>query len=284
MIKRQQINILIAALSGLLFFALIIGTFQEREELRVESKLNAQETVQKPNITVEKIVNIPKTNTSVLIYSLLAGDNVEERFNVSRITGNRERYVQKHPNHFHYWQKQVSEHVKHPVWQKVEDAVSLVKKYDWVWFLDATDAFIVNGNISVHDIINEAREMYPGKEIDVIISKDCSMINCGSFFISGSKWSQDMVKYWWSLGRFDQKQGGYRDAWFREQDALNFIIESNFMNAKERTAIVPQRSINAYAGNTCGQLYQPGDFVIHEPNNGAQRLLDIMKKKNVTEF
>jgi hypothetical protein len=221
---------------------------------------------------------------SVVVYSLLAGDNIESRYNVSRITQNRERYVKNHANHFHFMQRNVSDKVDHPIWQKVEDAKELVYKYDWVWLLDASDAYIVNGSISIIDIVNQAKKLYPEKEIDIIISKDCTMINCGSFIISGSKWSQYMVQYWRSLGQFDKKHGGFRDAWFREQDALNHIISSNFMNAKDHTAIIPQRMINAYAGNTCGQLYQPGDFVIHEPNNGAQRLLDIMKNKNITEF
>jgi hypothetical protein len=225
-------------------------------------------------------VKIPK----VVVYSLLAGENIESRFNISRIIGNRERYIQNHHAHYHFVQRNLSYNVGHPVWQKVEDAMDLVKNYDWVWFLDATDAFIMNGDISIHDIVTEAKIMNPGKTIDIIVSYDCTMINCGSFFISGSKWSQDMVRYWWALGKYNQIQGGYRDARLREQEALNYIIESNFMDAKNHTAILPQRMINSYAGNTCGDLYELGDFVIHEPNNGPRRLSLVMKAMNLKEF
>jgi hypothetical protein len=224
------------------------------------------------------------SSETILIYSLLVGENIGTRYNLSKIAGNRERYAQRHPNHTHFFQRRKSVHVSHPVWQKVEDAVLLVRKFDWIWFLDSTDAFIMNGNISVHSIINQVRKMNPGKQIDIIIAQDCTMINCGSFLLSGSKWTQYMTLYWQALGRIEQKYGGFQDAIFREQDALNYIIQTDFMNARDHTAFVPQRMINAYAENPCGPLYEPGDFIIHEPNKGDQRLLEYMKQKNYVEF
>jgi hypothetical protein len=93
-----------------------------------------------------------------------------------------------------------------------------------------------------------------------------------------------MAKYWQALGRFENSMGGYRNDHFQEQGALHHIIESDWMGAYNRTHIVDQHVLNSYAWNGCGKLYKPGDFVIHEPNNGAGRLLDVMKEKSINEF
>jgi hypothetical protein len=213
----------------------------------------------------------------IAIYTLLVGEHIEKEYEVDRIIANRERYVKKW-NDVHFIQRKL-DNVRFPVWQKVYDAEKLIKEYDWIWLLDA-DAYIMNADISLHDLLGNYEEE-SDHESHLIIANDCNGFNAGSFFIHKSAWTEEFIKKWKELEYNDHFPNA--DIW-KEQAALVHLYQTNVNNAQNHVLVVPQQDINAYAGDYCGYGYQPGDFVVHSPGmgyNGVKSFLRDNKYKEV---
>lgn len=240
-----------------------------------------------PQITPQKSIEVPSTapkvteNSKIVIYSLLVGDKAMVDYDIPRIAKNRDHYADRW-NITHFLQRNLSEAVQEPVWQKLSDAIMLFedKAVDWIWELDG-DAFIMNGDTSVAALLEKYQTESAGKA-DIIIAKDCHGINAGSFFLRNSEWTNGFLKEW--LAYQNRTDYPNHDVW-KEQAALTELHSLNFMNAKDHIFFVPQKDINAYSFMYCGYWYQPNDFVVHSPGlSFYDGVFQYLKMRNLQEF
>ncbi|KAJ3290805.1 hypothetical protein HDU79_002925 [Rhizoclosmatium sp. JEL0117] len=224
---------------------------------------------------LQTVVRSNMLSRTFVIHTLLTGRAKQNKTRTERVIGNRERYVSRHPGTFHYLQTEKT--VERAVWQKAVDAKKLLGIYDWIWFLDAGDAFIMNGDIDLRVLIGGLVLEVPHMEVDILISVDMNNLNAGSFFMRDSEWTRRFVQDWLLFEK---------DPEHNEQSAIITLYRDNTAHTKQHLYEVPQRRQNLFNSYAHGPdpLFKPGDFVLHTPSRGFQTLLDEMRKRNVTEF
>ncbi|KAI7846163.1 hypothetical protein COHA_000333 [Chlorella ohadii] len=102
---------------------------------------------------------------------------------------------------------------------------------------------------------------------NVILTRDCNGINCGTMFVRNSTWSFMFV-----TEVYMHNGDGIRDGpgdwpvhwgWYPEQAVVWKLSEQD--RIRNKLKIVPQRVFNSYAGQVCdpGGTYREGDFMVH---------------------
>ena len=130
----------------------------------------------------------------VIVYSLCVEGS--KSYNCDIVEKNRKNYADRH-DMGHYVQKKRDPNTKDLAWQKIKDFKRIGEGFDWVWLLDA-DAFIMNKRVSVKSIISAVEDQTEGKDVQLIISKDCFDFNSGSFFLKNSNWTHHFIDKWLS--------------------------------------------------------------------------------------
>ncbi|KAJ3063227.1 hypothetical protein HDU98_000932, partial [Podochytrium sp. JEL0797] len=214
--------------------------------------------------------------TRTVIYSILT----EKRGNsiVTRVVGNRARYCARHPGCFTYLRE-----TTHPgteaVWMKAYDARFLIEQYDFVWLLDARDAFIMNGEVDVRVMLGKLILEHPDVDPDVIIARDFNDMNAGSFFLRSSEWTRSVFMPEWIA---DEKL----DLFQKEQTAIIEMFRDNEHGIRRHLVDVPQEKSTLFNGYYFGpgKHYEKGDFVLHAPSRGYWGLSQWLEENNQTEF
>jgi mannan polymerase II complex MNN10 subunit len=221
---------------------------------------------------------------SMLIFLWLIGNGVENRYDIPRLLKNRNDYAKEHPGIDIFVQRNLTDNVSHPVWQKVYDLDTFIDRYEWFWLLDS-DMLFMNFRLDVFDhVINPTLSRFENPaNISIIIAEDCNGVNAGSLLVRRSEWSKEFVKLWKSKQNEEKYRSGYR-----EQQALKDMIEANTMDLQQHVAFVPLNSINAYAQSVCGYRTPHGmwglQLVYHAPGFGFKALVDYIDKNKLVEF
>ncbi|KAJ3069271.1 hypothetical protein HDU98_007662, partial [Podochytrium sp. JEL0797] len=180
-----------------------------------------------------------------MIYSILTekrGDAI-----ITRVMGNRARYCAGYPGCFTYLRE-----TTHPgteaVWMKAYDARFLIEQYDFVWLLDARDAFIMNGEIDVRVVLGKLILEHPYVDPDVIIARDFNHMNAGSFFLRSSEWTRSVfIPEWIADEQLD---------WFqKEQQAIIEMFEVDEHNIRSHLVDVPQEESPQFNGYYFGECF-----------------------------
>jgi hypothetical protein len=146
-------------------------------------------------------------------------------------------------------------------WTKVLLILDVMKnkQYKWIFWTDA-DSLIMNKNKKLEEFIDDGYEL--------IITKDLNAINSGQFFIKNSEWSNEFLHKVYSHEEFINHH------WWEQMGVITELQDANnLMHVK----IMPQRTFNSYQGfNNLEVDYHPGDFIIHFPGTGAEKLSKLM--------
>lgn len=144
---------------------------------------------------------------------------------------------------------------------------------DIVWVLDL-DTLVTNHQIPLERFLDEYH--------DCFITKDVNGINCGSFLIQKSYWSEMFID--WMLA-----QKG-KDGMNCEQDAM--VAYMNEFGG-EKIKILPHPSINSYIYSEYEEHknivneedgnWHEGNLLLHLPGIGMERRLEILKSTKVTQ-
>ncbi|KAJ3072857.1 hypothetical protein HDU98_002780 [Podochytrium sp. JEL0797] len=214
--------------------------------------------------------------SKIVLYTLLTVKNRTDPL-PARILANRERYVARYPFLDHFFQDKKSTKHGKAVWQKAYDAKRLLSQeggYDWMWLLDASDAFIMNAEVDLRVLIGrlvvESRH-----EVDVLIAEDFNRMNAGSFFLRASAWTRDRF-----MGQWLERE----EKW-NEQDAIIDMWKEDVVETKKHLMKVEQGRQNLFNAYAFGPepRFKKGDFVLHAPSLGFEMLVKQMGEMNVTE-
>ncbi|KAI7846172.1 hypothetical protein COHA_000342 [Chlorella ohadii] len=147
---------------------------------------------------------------------------------------------------------------KHILYLKWLGALIHLRRFDWVWMVDL-DTIIMNHTIPL--------ETFMDAQYNVVLSRDCGGINCGTMLVRNSTWS------WMFLAEVYMHNGdGIRDGpgdwpirwgWYPEQMVVWSLSQQE--RIMSRLKVLPQRGFNSYAGQDChpSGTYQDGDFLVH---------------------
>jgi mannan polymerase II complex MNN10 subunit len=140
-------------------------------------------------------------------------------------------------------------------WSKIPFFLSLLDKYDWIWFSDA-DSMITNPDIRLEDLIEKC---FPNDAVHAVWWRDgCGNLNSGQILARGSsplvrRWLEETARQtdllyhgWW-------ENAGMIRVWDRDAEIKKGIVLRD-----------DYRMINAYLFPTEGrESWQPGDFCLH---------------------
>lgn len=145
-----------------------------------------------------------------------------------------------------------------PVWEKLASYERIKDDYDWIWLLDL-DAYITNKDIRVEDVIQKAKEIHIGGDVDAMFAVDFPWmtINAGSMFVSTSSYMQEVEKEW--------RTYEHQNIGMAEQGAFAKLWNDDYKNLSSRAVVMEMRYFNAYYGANSRQTWQPGDFTVHFP-------------------
>ncbi|KAI1506514.1 galactosyl transferase GMA12/MNN10 family-domain-containing protein [Biscogniauxia marginata] len=168
-------------------------------------------------------------------------------------------------------------------WSKVVAMRHAITKYPdckYIWYLDQ-DALIMNPHLKVEDDVMGASKLeevmlkdlpvvppdsiiktfshLKGSNVDLILTQDKGGLATGSFVIRNGDWAKFFLDTW-----FDPL---YRSYNFQkaETHALEHIVQWH-PTILSKLAIVPQRTINAYATSQYGEQYKDGDIAVLFPH------------------
>jgi len=144
------------------------------------------------------------------------------------------------------------------------------KGIDVVFSLDL-DVLITNHNINVTDFLDD--------DYDFFVTKDVNGVNCGSFIIRNTKWSNDFINL------LLKKRG--EPGMHCEQDALRAYMEEYQITPIK---ILKHPSINSYLYQNYLEFgeqkhedgqWREGDFILHVPGLGTERRLEILSTTKI---
>ena len=169
-------------------------------------------------------------------------------------------------------------------WNKIpilQEAFSRFPKVKWIFWLDL-DIIIMTPSVDLHSlvlsnegmmkhILNDTKISAVGggplgfntladpdpDDMNMIIAQDNWGQNVGSFFMRRSDWTDFALEMWMDPLATAQN-------WtFPENDGWTHLYKNHEI-VRNHTAIVSQRSINAYPSyNKLGHHWQRGDFLVH---------------------
>ncbi|KAI1344076.1 galactosyl transferase GMA12/MNN10 family-domain-containing protein [Xylariaceae sp. FL0016] len=164
-------------------------------------------------------------------------------------------------------------------WAKVVATRHAITKYPnakYFWYLDQ-HAFIMNPRLKVEDYVMGAKNLekamlkdlpvvppdsiiktfthLKGDDVDFVLTQHNGGLASGSFVIRNGEWAKFFLDTW-----FDPL---YRSYNFQkaEAHALEHIVQWH-PTILSKLAIVPQRTISAYATSEYGQQYKDGDIAV----------------------
>ncbi|KAJ3119465.1 hypothetical protein HK100_000299 [Physocladia obscura] len=227
---------------------------------------------------VENLVRANMIQARFVIYSVMVGGHKSHGLNVTRVLANRKKYVNRYKDHVaHFVQDKLE--ARSAVWQKARDADMLLEKgYDWIWLLDASDAFIMNGDLDVRDVVAGIVKN-AGQDVDILIARDFNGLNAGSFFIRNSKWTREQFIPSWK-----KYENGEEN--LDEQAAIIDMLRRSAVNIHDHLYALDRKRQNLFNSFAHGPspTFQKGDFILHAASLRWNGMLEYMAEQNLTEF
>lgn len=152
--------------------------------------------------------------------------------------------------------------------QKPYVLIKHIYKYDYIVWVDL-DAFFVNHDISIEDIINKN----PDKDIYYCDDPGSHELNSGVLIFKNSRRSMDILWEWWATMPKRQMDGNWRK-YGSDQDRLIHIL----LREESPFDAWPRKEFNQYPTD-----FKAGDFLIHFMGYSAADLkhhIEFIAKKN----
>jgi mannan polymerase II complex MNN10 subunit len=238
---------------------------------------------EKNNISYKSIKNDQSFKDKKIAIVTLFDHNYSELAKMS--IKNKIEYANKHNYDFIYFDD-VIDKTRPPQWSKVKAVESILKDYDWVWWIDI-DALIMEFDIMLESLIDDDYDM-------IFTSNKYSYLSSGSCFFKNTHISFDFLKDCYDL-KLDCLKDVNVSVFDHEQQSMRQLI-LNVDKYKSKSKLIDERSCNSFCvtenaqvlsvypyWNSDSNIYQKGDFVIQFCGRSfSERINDFKKyEKNV---
>ena len=184
---------------------------------------------------------------------------------------NKIEYSKKYGYDFYNFNTMNSSEPSDPSWAKFVYSQKIINNYDWLFWTDA-DSLITNQQIKAEDFIDN--------NYDIVTSTDACGLNTGTFFIKNSDFSKKLLTHLLNIRKdYEQdveyaiKMPSLGEGRLTDQDALAFLIHTNWDNCRDRIKFLNKKLINSYYYNNNPLVndWTPGDFVMHLPGTHKRK-------------
>ena len=209
-----------------------------------------------------------KNNIALLTYHTV-DDHVIAYCDITK--ENKIEYCKKHGYDFYNFNQMNRDEPTAPEWAKFVYCKKLLGNYNWLFWTDA-DSLITNQQIKAENFIDN--------KYDIVTSFDACGLNTGTFFIKNSEFSKTLLSYLLNIRKDYEKGVEYAkkipslgEHNLSDQDALAFLINTNWNNCRERVKILNKKLINSYFFNNNPLVndWTSGDFIMHLPGTHKRK-------------
>jgi len=237
----------------------------------------------KKNISYKSIKNDQSFKDKKIAIVTLFDHNYSDLSKIS--IKNKIEYVNKHNYDFIYFED-VIDKTRPPRWSKVKAVETILKDYDWVWWIDI-DALIMEFDIMLESLIDDDYDM-------IFTSNTNSYLSNGSCFFKNSHVSFNFLMDCYDL-QHDCLKNVNVNVFDHEQQSMRQLL-LNVDEYKSKSKLINERCCNSFCvtenaqvlsvypqWNSDANIYQKGDFVIHFCGRSfSERIHDFEKyEKNV---
>ena len=238
---------------------------------------------QKKNVCYKSIKNDQSFKDKKIAIVTLFDHNYSDLAKMS--IKNKIEYVNKHNYDFIYFDD-VIDKTRPPQWSKVKAVETILKDYDWVWWIDI-DALIMEFDIMLESLIDDDYDM-------IFTSNNYSYLSSGSCFFKNTHISFDFLKDCYDL-KLECLKDVNVNVFDHEQQSMRQLI-LNVDKYKSKSKLIDERCCNSFCvtenaqvlsvypyWNSDSNIYQKGDFVIQFCGRSfSERINDFEKyEKNV---
>ena len=238
---------------------------------------------QKKNVCYKSIKNDQSFKDKKIAIVTLFDHNYSDLAKMS--IKNKIEYVNKHNYDFIYFDD-VIDKTRPPQWSKVKAVETILKDYEWVWWIDI-DALIMEFDIMLESLIDDDYDM-------IFTSNKYSYLSSGSCFFKNTHISFDFLKDCYDL-KLECLKDVNVNVFDHEQQSMRQLI-LNVDKYKSKSKLIDERCCNSFCvtenaqvlsvypyWNSDSNIYQKGDFVIQFCGRSfSERINDFEKyEKNV---
>jgi len=238
---------------------------------------------QKNNISYNSIKNDQSFKDKKIAIVTLFDHNYSDLAKMS--IKNKIEYANKHNYDFIYFDD-VIDKTRPPQWSKVKAVESILKDYDWVWWIDI-DALIMEFDIMLESLLDDNYDM-------IFTSNKYSYLSSGSCFFKNTQLSFDFLTDCYDL-KHDCLKNVNVHVFDHEQQSMRQLILT-VDKYKYKSKLIDERCCNSFcvtenaqvlsaypSWNSDSNIYQKGDFVIQFCGRSfSERINDFEKYgKNV---
>jgi mannan polymerase II complex MNN10 subunit len=238
---------------------------------------------QKKNVCYKSIKNDQSFKDKKIAIVTLFDHNYSDLAKMS--IKNKIEYANKHNYDFIYFDD-VIDKTRPPQWSKVKAVETILKDYDWVWWIDI-DALIMEFDIMLESLIDDDYDM-------IFTSNKYSYLSSGSCFFKNTHISFDFLKDCYDL-KLECLKDVNVNVFDHEQQSMRQLI-LNVDKYKSKSKLIDERCCNSFCvtenaqvlsvypyWNSDSNIYQKGDFVIQFCGRSfSERINDFEKyEKNV---
>lgn len=238
---------------------------------------------QKNNISYKSIKNDQSFKDKKIAIVTLFDHNYSELATMS--IKNKIEYANKHNYDFIYFDD-IIDKTRPPQWSKVKAVESILKDYDWVWWIDI-DTLIMEFDIMLESLIDDNYDL-------IFTSNEYSYLSNGSSFFKNTQLTFDFLSDCYDL-KHDCLKNVNVNVFDHEQQSMRQLI-LNVDKYKSKSKLIDERCCNSFcvteneqvlsiypSWNLDSNIYQKGDFVIQFCGRSfSERINDFEKyEKNV---
>ena len=238
---------------------------------------------QKKNVCYKSVKNDQSFKDKKIAIVTLFDHNYSDLAKMS--IKNKIEYANKHNYDFIYFDD-VIDKTRPPQWSKVKAVETILKDYDWVWWIDI-DALIMEFDIMLESLIDDDYDM-------IFTSNTYSYLSSGSCFFKNTQLSFDFLTDCYDL-KHDCLKDVNINVFDHEQQSMRQLI-LNVDKYKSKSKLIDERCCNSFcvtenvqvlsvypSWNSDSNIYQKGDFVIQFCGRSfSERINDFEKyEKNV---
>ena len=236
------------------------------------------------NVKPELVLNVNSNICFIFFYTKNIADYAKH--SLKNIT----KYCEKHNYALQCFNEKFNDDV-HPCWNKVASILKLIKKYNYIVWIDC-DAIFVHHEKRIEDFINKDDSKDLHICFDIVKDKHC--INSGVFIIKNTDWSYNLLKKVWN----SNSNHGYNDQNIlldeilkeaHPNDTINegiYITDENnnvdykykkycYKELHPKICMHDEKEFNTHIFN-----YNKGDFVIHLMGLGTNSRIKVMRQIN----
>jgi hypothetical protein len=157
-------------------------------------------------------------------------------------------------------------------WSKILFLRRHLADYDWLMWSDV-DSAITNPALGLESLVKRAG--------DLLITRDGTGLNSGSFLIRNCAWSHRFLQAAWECPDTDDYRRHFEITTDRMWENRAFLLLAPAPAHRAHVRVIPQRQLNSYPPEFSaphpGSAHAEGDFVVHLPGLDESTRLRVLR-------